>query len=100
MAVGSCRHCGYSPIAPDASFCPKCGSIDPYALTGTARVWKLAVGLVLMLGGALLILGEVVLSLRHVLFGGTACVGFLGAIVMLCGVGLLIDIARNRGRWN
>lgn len=29
MAVGRCRHCGKSPIAFDAEFCPRCMGKDP-----------------------------------------------------------------------
>jgi uncharacterized paraquat-inducible protein A len=28
-SLGCCRHCGYSPVAPDAFICPKCGGRAP-----------------------------------------------------------------------
>jgi hypothetical protein len=30
MAVGMCRHCGYSPVADDAPLCVKCGGRYPH----------------------------------------------------------------------
>jgi hypothetical protein len=53
MAVGMCRHCGYSPVADDAPLCPKCGGRNPHpdATTGLLQV------LVMFLLGAGLVAG-------------------------------------------
>lgn len=36
MRTGSCRHCGYAPVAKNAPFCPECGGAHPHP---TASRW-------------------------------------------------------------
>ena len=86
MTVGTCRHCGYAPVAQGASNCPKCGGIDPCALTGTTRIVKLTIGLSLLAVGI------------AVLVFATEW-GFISWVSFLVAAALLLDVLRNRGRW-
>jgi len=56
MKTGSCRHCGYTPVATNAPVCPNCGGLHP---TGY-QWWPLFV--VLGVALALLILVSLIIS--------------------------------------
>lgn len=60
MSTGKCRHCGYSPVGQDATWCPKCEGTYPNPSRTSSCINRL---LVIMVVAFFLFFGLIVIGL-------------------------------------
>jgi hypothetical protein len=97
MATGTCKHCGYSPVARSAPFCPKCLGPEPFPATRRTLILKLVVGLLLILAAAIFFVVAANTTWVDGPIFGFGVLGAGGAVIF--GLGMLIDVIRKRELW-